>query len=264
MPKLVLVKSKIFWGYSIKYPTQTAAQDSIPIPPPTTTLGALAAPYAKYMKLPEALIIDGKTYSTAAKLLLDKVVKYCTSGIEDPNAVKYSDISRSIILPYQRYKERRFHFAAQSVSKIYAPSLDKRLLLAYLVNDNYVELVSKIAWGITSIGNKEGLISVDDVSVYDVRKVSKPVVETPFITPSSLAQCISGCIEVESCSLDVSSYSAGTICKNEIYLIPVCPDIKDLFGGQMKVSVSKDAAVVEITLNSGSTYIVLPKSNVDS
>jgi len=267
MPKLVLVKIKVFWGYSIKYPAQSAAQDSIPLPPPTTVLGALASPYAKYAKLPETLRIDAKAYSTAVKLLADGVVKYCTSGITDPLATKHSDMSRNVMLIYQRHKEKDYHFAAQAMGKVYAPlpnrGLGSRLLLAYVVSDECVELVTKLAWGITSVGGKEGIVSVDDVTVHELMVVNKGVVETPFITPASIAECNVGCMEVELCLLSTDSYLAGEVCKTGRFLIPTYPGVKNLFGGYMRVNVSANATVSKLPIDSGITYIVMPKEALD-
>lgn len=265
--RLVLVKAKVFWGYSIKYPSQSAAQDSSPLPPPTTVLGALATPYAKYVKLPETSRIGAKTYSTAVKLLVNGVVKYCTSGITDPLAAKYSDIARNIMLIYQRHKEREYHFAAQAMGKVYAPlprdGLRSKLLLAYVVSDKYVELITKLAWGITSVGSKEGLVSVDEVTAHDLKIVeSRGVVETPFITPTSIAECNAGCTEVELCSLNAESYSAGEVCKTDRFLIPTYPAVKNLFGGYMKVNVGSNAAVAVLPLDYGVTYIVMPKEAI--
>lgn len=264
MPKLVLVKTKVFWGYSIKHPTQTAAQDSTPLPPPTTVLGALASPYAKYKKLPEASRIGTRVYSTAVELLLNGVIKYCTSGITDPLAVKYSDVARNIMLIYQRHKVKDYHFAVQAMGKVYAPllgdELKSKLLLAYVVNDEYVELITKLAWGITSVGSKEGLVSVDDVTVHDLKIVEhKKVVETPFITPTNVAECNAGCIELELCLLNAESYLAGEVCKTSRFLIPTYSGIKNLFGGCMKVNVGNNAIVSVLPLDSGAIYIVMPK-----
>lgn len=260
MPKVILVKARTLWGFSIKYPTQTAMQDSIPLPPPTTVLGALAAQYARYNKLPETLKIGTKLYSSAVKLLLDKIIKYCTSGLKYSSAIKYSDISRSIMLIYQRYKEPKFHFAAQSTSKVYTLMPESPLLLICVTEDPYAELIYKLAWGISSVGSKEGLVSVTDVALHDLKVVSKKVVDTYFITPSNIAECVRNCIEVELCGLAPESYLADAVCKSTRFLIPVRGDIKNLFGGSMRVNVTDNAVVTEIPLDDKEyTYIVLPK-----
>jgi len=261
--KLVVIKTKVFWGYSIKYPTQTAAQDSIPIPPPTTALGALAAAYAKYLKLPETLRAGGRIYSTAARLLLDGVVKYATSALITPVAVKHSDVTRNIMLIYQRHKESRYHFAAQAMSKVYAPSVDNQLVLAYVVRDSQAELISKIAWGITTIGCKEGLVSVGEVAIYDIPATiarAGTTVETHFITPSELASCERSCTEVELCELSPESYLAGRACSRKSYLVPLSPRVRDIFGGSMQVKVKADALLLELPLTrSIKSAILLPK-----
>ncbi|MEM1898807.1 MAG: type I-A CRISPR-associated protein Cas5a [Sulfolobales archaeon] len=260
--KLVVVKARIFWGYSIKQPTQTAAQDSIPLPPPTTVLGAIAAPYAKYFKLPETLKIGGNTYSTTAKLLIDDLIKYCSAGLLESTAVKYSDTSRSIMLIYQKHKERKYHFAAQAVGKVYTPSWKENLLLVYIVDDKYSELISKISWGIISLGSKEGIVSVCDVITSDVKKleVRNQLVKTPFITPSRIAFCEAGCAEIKLCRISPDSYLSGSVCVEEDYLVPIHPDVRDLYGGLMRVRPNDKAAVVEVPLGDGvKTYILVPE-----
>jgi len=265
--KLVLAKTKVFWGYSIKYPTQTAAQDSIPIPPPTTALGALAAAYAKYLKLPETLIAGGRIYSTAAKLLLDGIVKYATSALITPVAVKHSDVTRNIMLIYQRHRESKYHFAAQAMSKVYATSIKNQLVLAYVVRDDQAELISKIAWGITAVGCKEGLVSVNEVAVYNIPasivKAGTTAV-THFITPSELALCERSCTEVELCELTPQSYLAGRECSRKTYLVPLSPKARDVFGGSMKIRVKTDTLLLELPLTCNvKTSVLLPKEVVD-
>lgn len=266
MPKLVLVKAKVFWGYSIKCPAQSAAQESVPLPPPTTAIGALAASYARYMKLPEALRIKNNVFSTTVKLLADKIVRYGTSGLINLLATKYSDMNRNIMIIYQRRKEREFHFAAQAMGKIYVSGsngyMSDNLILAYVVDDAHVELITKIAWGITSIGSKEGLVSVDDVVVYDIATVDEKVVETPFVTPASIARCSDRCVEVEMCTLSEESYLAGKMCKTSPFLVPVSREINSTFGRFMRVEVGRNVAVSKITLENKPIYIVIPSEVV--
>lgn len=268
MPKIVLAKAKVLWGYSIKYPTQSGAQDSSPLPPPTTVLGALAASYARYMKLPETRRVDDKIQSTSARLLSDGIVRYCTSGITRPLAAKHSDVSRNIILIYQKHKQRSFHFAAQAMGKVYAPlptsNPDDRLLLVYVVDDDHAELVSKLAWGITSIGNREGMVSVDDVLVHELETVDEKVIETPFMTPSDMAKCVRGCMEVEWCSLSIGSYEAERVCEASRFLVPTYPGLKSIFGGDMRVEVSSNAMVSKVMLNGRTTYIAVPRKLLET
>ncbi|MCX8186883.1 MAG: type I-A CRISPR-associated protein Cas5a [Sulfolobales archaeon] len=262
--KLIIAKAKVFWGYSIKQPTQTAAQDPIPLPPPTTVLGALASPYAKYLKLPEVVKVNNRNYSTAVKLLLDDVVRYSTSGLMDSTAVKYSDISKNIMLIYQRHKGKEYYFAVQAMGKVYTPTMRESLLLAFIVNKD-TELMSKLCWGITAIGNKEGLISVYDVATYDLKLIenTNQLIETPFITPSRIARCEAGCVEIDLCTLSTDSYISGKVCTKEPYLIPVYREVKDLYGGSMSVRADKGASIVEVPLETRKTYLLIPKEVVE-
>jgi len=263
MPKIVLVKAKTLWGFSTRYPTQTAAQDSIPLPPPTTVLGALALQYARYSRLPETTTLGTKLYSSTVNLLTNKIIKYCTSGIKYPSVVKHSDVNRSIMLIYQKHKEFKYHFAAQAMSKAYTLIPENPILLAYIVEDSYVELISKLAWGISSVGSKEGLISVTDITIHDLKIITKNIVDTPFITPSNIVECVKDCMEVELCVLTPESYLADSICKSGKFLIPVHGGIRDLFGGTMRVRISDNAVAIEVPLDSNEySYLVLPKEVV--
>ena len=74
--KMILrVKAGLSWGFMIHVPFQTASPQPIPYPPPTTLVGALAAAYARWKDYPETLLFNGRPYSFAVRLLLDKMVR---------------------------------------------------------------------------------------------------------------------------------------------------------------------------------------------
>ena len=262
--KALLVKANLLWGFSTKIQSQTATQDAIPLPPPTTVLGALASSYARYFGLPETIYLKGRKASTAVELLHKGVIKYATSGLINAIGVKHSDMLRNIMLPYQRHKEPRYHFAVHSMGRVYVISNRSDLVLVYLVNDQFIDLVSKLAWGITAIGSKEGIISVSDVSVIelsDIKKIPKGyILETIFMTPFHVASCEINCIEIDSCDLREESYYSGIECPRTRYLVPVNPKLRELYGGDMRVRLKNDAYIAELQLiNEKKTNLIIPE-----
>ena len=260
-----MVKANTFWGYSIKFPGQTASQETLPLPSPTSVLGALASSYARYFRKPETAILEkNKRASTSAELLAKRIVLYATSGLMDPIGAKHSDITRNIILPYQRRKGTRYHFAAHSMSRIYAPSNRSDLVLVYVVNDQYAELIKRLSWGIVAIGSKESVVSVSNVSLIDPIELKKgsrgQTVDTYFMTPSTLARCVRSCLEIEACQLREESYYSGEECPKIRYLIPINASLREFYGGSMRIELIEESLLIDLQIyNSRKTILIVPK-----
>ncbi len=179
--KAIIVKTTPVWGFSIKYPGQSAAQDAFPYPPPSTLLGALASGYARLNGLPEKA---GSKESTTIRLLdTVRYVTVCMRGF----GVKQLDPQRNIVIGFQR-KERRknpkYWRGLQAMGKMYA--LNSELRVVYIVEDGYAIELARAAWNITYIGGKESLVNVKDVEIHDMEVLEEDYCETCYMVPAGI------------------------------------------------------------------------------
>ncbi len=179
--KTLLVKARPVWGFTVKYPSQSAAQETLPYPPPSTLIGALASGYARLLSLPEK---DGDKTSLTVRLL--DYVRYATICIRG-YGVKQSDPHRNIVIGFQRKERRRnprYWYGLQAMGKVYFPDAEARIV--YIVEDEQVDTLAKAAWNILYLGSKEGLITVEEVKVIDIEVVDDDYGETCYMTPKDL------------------------------------------------------------------------------
>ncbi|MEM1604553.1 MAG: type I-A CRISPR-associated protein Cas5a [Zestosphaera sp.] len=185
----VLVKIRAPAGVSIYHPLATTAAPSYPLPPPTTLAGALAYSYLRTTEFTELVEVEKtrNTYSPTI-LILDKIA-YAAAGAEGWMLTK--DIERVYQLIYQRMERWGLLELAYTVGvrgNTYYPN--DRLYLLYILKD---EELAKHAYGITRIGRKENLVSVEDIIIEELSKVIKSVgsgtFKTYFYLPEEIAVC---------------------------------------------------------------------------
>jgi len=183
----VLVKTRAPAGVSVYYPLTTTAAPSYPLPPPTTLAGALAYPYIRTGKSIELIEEAGETCSSTI-LILDKIV-YAAAGAEGWMPAK--DVERIYQLIYQkkeRWSSLELAYTVGVRGNIYY--LDDKLYLLYILINKEL---ANYAYGITRIGRKENLVSVEDVTVEELSKVIKSIgsgtFETYFYLPEEIAIC---------------------------------------------------------------------------
>lgn len=185
---VALAKVRAPTGISIYYPLTTTSAPNYPLPPPTTLVGALAYPYLR-TKIFVELVEDSENVYSPAILILDKVI-YATAGAEGWTVSK--DAERVYQLIYQRkdrWKSLEYAYSVGVRGSVYY--LHDKLYLLYILTDK--ELTNYI-YGITRIGRKESLVSIEDVIVEELEKTIKAVgsgtFETYFYLPEEIATCV--------------------------------------------------------------------------
>jgi len=173
-----MLYSKVFlrlhWGFSIVNPT-TKAKFAFYLPPPTALIGALS--YYKFRGKDSVRI--GKSFGSPAYKLngvraAAKLLSYGTY---------IEDMVRNVIYLYQRRTDPLHRFNVIPTGKVYSPN--GKLVVVYLTSTLTKEELEKMSWGITRIGCKECLVSVEDVEIGEAQKVSG-VVETSYYFPATV------------------------------------------------------------------------------
>jgi CRISPR-associated protein Cas5, Apern subtype len=156
--EVLLVRGRFHWGFSVKYPLQSAAQFSLLAPPPTALLGALAYGCNDGVETSE----DGR--SAAAKLL--KYVRWAAFGFDEHihglrlRLLAVADMTRNIAAPYVREAEQAL-FSVQAMGKVYVAGM--RVKLAYFGEG--LSGLMRCGWQITRIGSKESLFEPAEVEL---------------------------------------------------------------------------------------------------
>jgi len=204
------------WGYWVRIPGTSKLQPSIPLPPPTTLMGALALPLVrnglvKYDgKAAGESIMQSNKQARGKKLgfessvsLLEQTVCACSASLQGA-AMYWEDINKYNTLLFQQFtrstaEERevggrrylpRYLTGAITTGKVYYPSgglivlylLDERVL-GSMLTPPWKPKLEEACWTITRIGSKESLFSVRKVDLSRPRE-TKGEVKTKFYFPS--------------------------------------------------------------------------------
>lgn len=178
------------WGWSLKYPGQSAAQQALPLPPPTTLIGALSKSIVSLKGEGGEVLKEGSKYYSKASDAL-KYVSYVTCGVPNGKIVTYMDMSRNLSAPYLRRTHRRDMerwFAVQAMGRSFC--VGGKLLIAYVIKqDADDELVYKAASILSRIGSKESIVSVDSIKMFDIRlNKHEGHVDTCFYVPEEVVE----------------------------------------------------------------------------
>ncbi len=169
-PLMIVSKAELAWGFSVRYAGLSAAQPSLPLPPPTSIIGFYAEPLARLLGLPEYGL--AKHCSPAG--LLAKHTLAAAAGLDPESPVALSlhgDVTRVLSLPYQRKRKEwePYAWSVQALGAVYGPGA--RLYLSIVVDAEGLaeeadasieELAEQIARAGWRLGSKEGLVSVLD------------------------------------------------------------------------------------------------------
>ncbi len=259
MKNLLLVEIVFSWGFMVHNPHASGPKHTLPYPPPSTLIGALANPYARSRRNTETIIVNGEYYSPASQLIPD-IISYSVLGYIDGYAVIHEDLVRSVIYPYikpvHREKEENW-FAVYSIGKTF---FEGKAVIAYIVNEKHAEELSKIAWGLHRIGSKEGIVTVTNVTVIRKPEITDlRVIETIFPTPVDVAECLdlSRCEKVEFWKINKKLYGSTGIHKPyEVFEEYYVPSIAARIYGGKQVLAPRDNAIV---LNTPYSPIIVPK-----
>jgi len=189
MPKtyLALIKVQTFSPISIATPLTYLSSPVYTLPPQTTLLGALAYPLLR--SSPE----EFEQGCSSAVKLLDYVV-YATAGAEGYTVTR--TIERMYNTVYQKIE--RWVSTDRGGSEKLRWGILVTGYVTYLNNALYILYISRsrdmlqYVYGITRIGKKEGLVSVEEVLIDEVDKyidASAIKTETVFYVPRHLAEC---------------------------------------------------------------------------
>jgi len=194
------VRVVFHWGFWIRSPSTSRYQSTLPIPPPTTLIGALAHHILRQGCVSmggrriegEVSFINGRLTSSAA--LLEEIIPATSFYYEagDIEGFSYEDINRYITLFFQlkvprepgmRRYSMEYRMGAIKVGKVYFPS--GRGAACYLIDEHRAERligsdwkarVKTAAYNITRIGSKESIVSVESVEeIEDVGEVKAPI-----------------------------------------------------------------------------------------
>jgi len=179
--KALVVKARLFWGYSARVPGQSGAKMALHVLSPSMLVGALAN-FCAY----------GVEYGAVERVARD--VEWAAMGVLDLDSEKVleivavADIEKALNVPYMENKRNRENralwFSVQPIGKVYLPSL--RIAVAYFGD---VAKYERCAWGIARMGSKESLVAVEDVAIYDVEPVGRANFTTPLYVRSDRATC---------------------------------------------------------------------------
>jgi CRISPR-associated Cas5-like protein len=187
---LIRVEGVFHWGFWVRQAYASARQDSVPLPPPSTLVGALASGLAAVLrdvcKAPVAeLSYAGEAIEVPliAKLVKSSTVIETYFKVVNGYGIKRVDITRMFQAPYIRranLQDMMQWFAVRTVGKVYSPHM--RFEAAYLVDlakaesifkgvckSLAVESLLKLgALSISRIGPVEGIVTVRRVCLDNV------------------------------------------------------------------------------------------------
>jgi CRISPR-associated protein Cas5a/b/c len=187
---LIRVEGVFHWGFWVRQAYASARQDAVPLPPPSTLVGALASGLATVLrdvcKAPVAEL--GYTAEAIEVPLIAKLIKSSTVietyfKVVNGYGIKRVDITRMFQAPYIRranLQDVMQWFAVRTVGKVYSPHM--RFEAAYLVDLAKAESIFKGvckglavesllklgALSISRIGPVEGIVTVLRVCIDSV------------------------------------------------------------------------------------------------
>ncbi|MBP1449586.1 MAG: type I-A CRISPR-associated protein Cas5 [Thermoproteus sp.] len=223
---------------SVYYPLAALSAPAYPLPPPTTLVGALAYPYhIRHRRRNES-----GPESPAAELLKSGKVLYASAGAE--GYIQTKQVERVFQAPYLEEKYRKEPETLFSVGARGGVNYaNDALHLFYVVKDREL---ADLAWGITRIGRKEGLVAVGDVIMEEMRCREERSAVTLFYTPKRLAVCDGGAVSMPK--LIPENFSERPSPEVEEFWIPQSV-------GAMSCALLRDARLAEM----GGFKIIVPR-----
>jgi len=213
--KALRILGSYHWGYWIRMPFTSKFQFSLPIPPPTTLMGALAKPIFTNFILTGETIYDDRLGSLLSPVYLiekEGLLKACSIYLLD-QAFYWEDINIYILLHFQELtkstKEEKeaggrryllkYRKGAIPTGKVFYP--DGRFIAVYLIDENVGERILgkdweirliKASYEINRIGSKESIVSIHDVEIINANIIEDRKVRTKFYFRADLAEDIRG------------------------------------------------------------------------
>lgn len=168
--KILAVTLQVHWGFSIRTPYGSRLQSSYQLPPPTTLVGALARACGGAGEVDQ---VGGYYVSYAYRFARDYGIKWASAGWLT-HYTSYTSLIRYFSGPYQSEKTLADIALTRSVAELFAPvnlgyvvSPGGKIIAVYAGEG--VEKLKNCAWYVDRLGSKESIVSVEDVSVGELR-----------------------------------------------------------------------------------------------
>lgn len=216
----IKIEGEYHWGYWIRVPGTSKQQSTLPLPPPTTLIGALAFPLARKGLLKVAKSQDKISGETLLKLEGGKPNPRSVSSIFEGavlgaaisisgKAMTWEDINKYTTLHFQtttkekdeeklaggrRYLEK-YKTGAISSGKVFYPK--GRATVFYALDDETISKViqapwekhlEEACWAISRIGSKESIFSVSKVNFSELGNKTGGVVKTRLYFPAAAGE----------------------------------------------------------------------------
>ena len=157
--EFIFVKVRFGWGFAARLQPQSKMRMALKYPPPTTLIGALAYPWLRQTIGRTEVITKGKGVISAADNLRRMIAGVSSSLSEEPAV--YGDY-----LKVNRYFRGSVESAVTALPSSFLYSNgDAEADLVYLFERPVDPGLERAAWGITRIGSRESVVSVESVYV---------------------------------------------------------------------------------------------------
>ncbi len=261
---VVLVEATPHSPISVFLPLSSVAAETFLLPPPTTLVGALA--FASLRSQGDAQEVETRGEGgrkveqgvSAAVMLLGKV-RYAAAGVLG-GYITFKAVERLYQHPYLRSEHHKRAEMTYTVAPR-AAALYNRLCLLYVVED---ESLAQFAYGITRIGRKEGLVSVDNVVSERVEEATTPsrVCSTTFYFPKRLSLSVGGDYVVQRMPVlsrrNFEKRAEGIAdVESEEFVVPTPPAL-----GALSVKLSEEGVALRLKTSSGIVEVPVPKSAI--
>jgi len=174
--EFILARVKFSWGFATRLQPQSKMRMAMKYPPPTTLIGALAYPWTRSIKGRIEVIKRGNKIISAAEELKKRIIDVSISLDKEPSM--YGDY-----LKVNRYYRGKVESAVTALpSSFLYSNVDTIADLVYLMEkvDNSLE---RAAWGITRMGSRESVVSVESVYIGEAISKKGEIARTRFSFP---------------------------------------------------------------------------------
>jgi len=165
------------WGYALRLVPFSKSKPALPVPPPTTFIGALAYPLNVILGMPE-------NYGEVSGADRYRSMFVSVNARINVPIIKYGDLTRVF---WYRKEEKTVQSDAISLEKVYSMSDGGSIDVIYVVNEDEVErIVGELstlklaAWGVSRVGSKESIVSVENVELRKAESIDCDVIETDY------------------------------------------------------------------------------------
>lgn len=216
----IRIEGEYHWGYWVRIPGTSKQQSTLPLPPPTTLIGALTFPLAREERLKDKRNqnkISGETLfnlvgglfepRSVASVFEDAVIG--ASILINGRAMMWEDINKYTTVHFQtttksnpeekaaggrRYLDK-YRSGAINSGKVFYPK--GKATLFYVINEELIshailppwdKHLEEASWEISRIGSKESIFSVANVKFIELSCKSERHVRTKLYFPATAGE----------------------------------------------------------------------------